>query len=118
MDSETGFLFSHAIASGVNKEQIDIIVSKYEEYQKTVKSLGKLLGALGNTDRAFCDVAFKKYDELENKMRGLLGDNFTKTIKSYRQKELLATEVKKLIESSEIDSYRLLELFPMFKEFI
>jgi hypothetical protein len=118
MDSETGFLVSHAVASGVKKEDFSAIIEVYAEYQKVKKTYGKLVGELGRTDTVFCEHAFSKYFELEGKLRSVLGENFTKAAKAFKNREESVKKIKEAVNSSELSIDQIRALFPMMEEFL
>lgn len=117
MDSETGFLLSHAVACGKRPEELAKIVSSYNEYQKACKAYGKPMARLGNTDIVFCSIAIGKYLDLESKLRSVLGEDFSKTIKAHRNKADSFSKVKDAIQSSSLTKDEIKELFPMLEEF-
>jgi hypothetical protein len=118
MDSETGFLFSHAIASGKKEEELAKIVDSYGEYQKICKAFNKATAKLGNTDVVFCNVAIGKYLDLEKKLRSLLGEDFSKAIKAYKSISESQLKIKDAVNGSGLSKEEIKDIFPMLQEFI
>ena len=118
MDSETGFLLSHAIACGKKEEELAKIVDSYGEYQKACKAFSKATAKLGNTDVVFCNVAIGKYLDLEGKLRAVLGEDFSKAIKAFKNTAESRLKIKTAINSSGLSQEEINAIFPMLEEFI
>ena len=117
MDSETAFLLAHASARGKDETQLSTIVDSYAAHQKSCKDYDKLVSKKGNTDRTFCEVAIGRYLELENKLRSVLEDDFTKAIRAFKRREESRIDLKRTISDSGMSNGEIVEIFPMLKEF-